>query len=133
MNVDQEPLDFEPWARPGVGGGVRGSAAGGAAHAGLRGFAAPHGPHSCSGCSTVWTGARTAHCCVCHVTFATVGLFDAHRSIAGVYGSCRDPATLTYQAGQRAGERVMFWRDGLWQAPEMTDEEKVAEFGERAS
>ena len=76
-----------------------------------------------SGCSTVWTGACTAHCCACHVTFATVGLFDAHRSIAGVYGSCRDPATLTYQVGQRAGERVMFWRDGLWQAPEMTDEE----------
>jgi hypothetical protein len=33
----------------------------------------------------------------------------------------------------RAGERVMFWRDGLWRAPEMTDEEKAAAFGERAS
>jgi len=30
---------------------------------------------------------------------------------AGDYGTCRDPATLIYRAGQRAGERVMFWRD----------------------
>ncbi|HVE95680.1 MAG TPA: hypothetical protein VNA67_01630 [Pseudonocardiaceae bacterium] len=131
MNVDQESLDFEPWALPGAGS--RGSANGDATHAGPRGFTAPHGPHSCSGCSAVWTGARTAHCCACHLTFVTIGLFDAHRSIAGDYGSCRDPATLTYRAGQRAGERVMFWRDGLWWAPEMTDEEKVAAFGERAS
>lgn len=48
-------------------------------------------------------------------------------------GTCRDPATLTYRAGQRAGEQVMFWRDGLWRAPEMTDEEKVAMVGVRAS
>jgi hypothetical protein len=53
----------------------------------------------------------------------TVGLFDAHRLLAGCCGSCRDPATLTYRAGQRAGERVMFWRDGLWWAPEMTGDE----------
>ena len=132
MNVDQEPLEFEPWALPGAGGG-RGSANGGAAHAGPRGFAAPHGPHSCSGCGAIWTGARTAHCSACHLTFVTVGLFDAHRSMAGNYGSCRDPATLTYRAGQRAGERVMFWRDGLWWAPEMTGEEELAAFGERAS
>jgi hypothetical protein len=60
------------------------------------------------------------------LTFATVGLFDAHRSIAGHCGSCRDPATLIYRAGQRAGERVMYWRDGLWQLPEMTFPEQVA-------
>ncbi|MCA1696466.1 MAG: hypothetical protein LC749_18055, partial [Actinobacteria bacterium] len=74
-----------------------------------------------------------AHCSACHSTFVTVGLFDAHRSIAGDYGTCRDPATLTYRAGRRAGERVMFWGDGLWRAPEMTDEQKVATFGERES
>jgi hypothetical protein len=116
----QEPLDFEPWALPGAGGG-RESANGDTAHARPRGFAAPHGPHSCSGCCAVWTGARTAHCCACHGTFVTVGLFDAHRSIVGDYGRCRDPATLTCRAGRRAGERMMFWRDGLWWAPEMTD------------
>ncbi len=74
---------------------------------------------------------RTARAAI--LTFATVGLFDAHRWIAGNYGSCRDPTTLTYRAGQRAGERVMFWRDGLWWAPEITGEGKVAAFGERAS
>ena len=55
------------------------------------------------------------------------------RDRAGDYGACRDPATLTYRAGQRAGEWAMFRRDGLWWAPEMTDEEKVAAAGERAS
>jgi len=25
VNVDQEPLDFEPWALPGAGGGIKGS------------------------------------------------------------------------------------------------------------
>jgi hypothetical protein len=133
MDADQEPLEFEPWALPGADSGVGGSADSGGAHAGLRGggFAAPHGPHSCSGCSAIWTGARAAHCSACHQTFATVGLFDAHRSIAGDCGSCRDPATLTYRTAQGAGERVMFWRDGLWWAP--SDEEKVAAFGERLS
>jgi hypothetical protein len=118
MNVDQESLDFEPWALPGTGS--RESANGDATHAGPRNFTAPHGPHSCSGCNAVWTGARTAHCCACHLTFVRVGLFDAHRSIAGDYGSCRDPATLTYRTGQRAGERIMFWRDGMWWEPAMT-------------
>jgi hypothetical protein len=96
--------------------------------------------HSCSGVrghcvhpSDAECPARTAHCSACHSTFATDGLFDAHRSIAGCYGTCRDPTTLGYRAGRRAGERVMLWRDGLWRAPEMTDEEKVAAFGERAS
>ncbi len=124
MNLDQESLDFEPWALTGAGGARR-SANGGQANVGRRGFAASHGPHSCCGCTAVWTGASTAHCSACHSTFATVGLFDAHRSIAGDCGTCRDPATLTYRAGQRAGERVMFWRDGLWWAPEMTFHEPV--------
>ncbi|MDT7717994.1 MAG: hypothetical protein QOH09_3986 [Pseudonocardiales bacterium] len=133
MNVDQEPLDFEPWALPSAGGGIKGSTNGGQVNATPRGFAAPHGPHSCSGCGAVWTGARAAHCSACHSTFATDGLFDAHRSIAGSCGSCRDPATLTYRAGQRAGEQVMFWRDGLWRASEITDEKKAAAVGVRAS
>jgi len=62
VNVDQEPLDFEPWALPGAGGGVRGSVNGGAAHAGLGGFAAPHGPHSCSGVQRRVDGAPAPHC-----------------------------------------------------------------------
>jgi hypothetical protein len=119
VNVDQGPLDLEPWALTRAGG-VRRSTNGGQVHAGRRGFAASHGPHSCCGCTAVWTQASTAHCSACHSTFATVGLFDAHRSIAGDCGTCRDPATLTNRAGQRAGERVMFWRDGLWQVPEIT-------------
>jgi hypothetical protein len=132
VNEDQEALDFEPRVLPGAGGGIKGSINGGQVNASPRGFAAPHGPHSCSRCSAVWTGARTAHCSACHSTFATDGLFDAHRSIAGCSGTCRDPGTLTYRAGQRAGERVMFWRDGLWWEREMTDGERVAAFSERA-
>lgn len=125
MKVDQQALDFEPWALPGAGGVGR-SANGGQAKASRRGVAALHGPHSCGGCCALWTGSNTAHCPACHSTFATVGLFDAHRSITGDSGTCRDPATLVYRAGQRAGERVMSWRDGLWQSPEITFPEPVA-------
>jgi hypothetical protein len=87
VNVDQQSLDIQPSALPGAGS----SANGGPAKARRRGFAALHGPHSCGGCSAVWTGDHAAHCSACHSTFATVGLFDAHRSIAGDRGSCRNP------------------------------------------
>ncbi|MGH3766030.1 MAG: hypothetical protein ACRDS0_29990 [Pseudonocardiaceae bacterium] len=116
MNVDQATLDFELCALPGAGA-VRGSANGRQARAGRRGVAPSHGPYSCSGCTALWIGDCTAHCAACHSSFSTVGLFDAHRSLAGDAGTCRGPATLIHRAGERAGERVMFWRDGLWHAP----------------
>lgn len=125
MNVDQQSLDFEPSALPRAAGVGR-SVNGGQAKTSRRGFDALHGPHSCGGCGGVWMGGNTAHCSACHSTFATVGLFDAHRSIAGNCGTCRDPVTLIYRTGQHAGERVMHWREGLWQLPEMTSPEPVA-------
>jgi hypothetical protein len=100
---------------------------------GTRSYAAPHGPHTCSGCPAVWTGSRAAHATCCHRTFASVSLFDAHRSIVGSHGTCKDPAALTFQSGPRAGARVMFYRDGIWRSPEMTDEQKAEAFGSRSS
>lgn len=133
VTVTQEPLDFEPQVLPDRSGGVRGSTKSAGSNAGSRGYAAPYGPHCCSACCAVWTGARAAHCSACHRSFASVGLFDAHRSIAGEHGVCRDPVSLTVQSGQRASEPVMVFRDGMWRSPEMSDEEKAAAFRERTS
>lgn len=87
----------------------------------------PVAPHTCNGCDVTWTGHRIAHGACCHRTFASVGLFDKHRSMAGDHGTCHHPASVT----TTSGERVMFLRDGMWKAPEMTDEEKTAAFGNR--
>lgn len=77
----------------------------------------------CTRCGAAWAGASPAHCCACHRTFSAVGLFDAHSSSDGVHGTCRNPAGLTVQSGPRAGEPVMFFRDGLWSGPQMSDEQ----------
>ncbi|GGM53515.1 hypothetical protein ACFFX1_54855 [Dactylosporangium sucinum] len=48
-------------------------------------------PHSCR-CSVRWAGSRTCHCAVagCHLTFTSVGAFDAHRK----GGRCNPPAEV---------------------------------------
>ncbi|MGY4896674.1 FDXHR family putative zinc-binding protein [Micromonospora aurantiaca (nom. illeg.)] len=56
--------------------------------------------HSCGGCENLWTGVARAHCCACHETFDSVGLFDMHRS----RGKCKKPQSLR-----------MTW-DGVWKA-----------------
>lgn len=43
-------------------------------------------------CEATWTGLRTAHCSVCHETFAGVGLFDTHR----VNGECKIPKDFKF-------------------------------------
>lgn len=82
---------------------------------------------SCNGCGNTWTGLSRAHCAAegCHRTFGSVGLFDRHRSSAGKHGTCLDPTSIT----NSNGERVMFYRDGMWRGPEMTEEQKAALFG----
>lgn len=82
---------------------------------------------SCNGCHTHWTGLTRAHCAACHQTFAAPGLFDRHRTTTGDHGTCHNPATIT----NAAGERIMFYRDGMWRGPELTDEQKTALFGAR--
>lgn len=88
---------------------------------------------TCTGCPARWTATGAAHCASCHRTFSSPRLFDAHRSTRGELGSCVDPVTLTVQTGARAGEPVMFFRDGMWRGPEMTDEQKLAAYGNRGA
>jgi hypothetical protein len=77
---------------------------------------------TCGGCGASWTGLAAAHCSACHRTFAAARLFDDHRSMVGPreHGSCRNPVTIT-----RGGKRIMFWREGMWRGPEMTDEDRA--------
>lgn len=77
---------------------------------------------TCGGCDASWTALGTAHCSACHQTFASVGLFDAHRSQDGEHGTCLDPETVL----SRDGERRLFFRDGMWRGPEMTAEAREA-------
>lgn len=74
-------------------------------------------------CGARWTDLRTAHCAAekCHRSFASIGLFDRHRSTTGSeQGSCRNPTTIT----NTHGHRIMYLRDGIWRSPELTDEQK---------
>jgi hypothetical protein len=80
----------------------------------------PDPPNTHGACGTTWTGTRAAHCSGCCRTFSGSSLFDAHRRGYGDRGSCLDPVALGAE-----------FRDGMWRAPEMTDEEKLARFGDR--
>lgn len=84
--------------------------------------------HTCSGCEATWTAANTCHCSGCHASFAGVGLFDKHRAQYGEHGVCRRPADLT----TTSGEPVMFFRDGIWKGPQMTEEDKLVRFGRKS-
>jgi hypothetical protein len=80
---------------------------------------------SCGGCPTTWTGEGRAHCSKCHRLFSSVSTFDRHRSMAGPHGTCLDPETVT----NGDGIRLLFFRNGMWCGPEMTDQQKAAAFG----
>jgi hypothetical protein len=88
--------------------------------------------NTCSGCRATWTGLSACHCSGCHNTFAGLVLFDAHRIQHGGSGACRRPADMVMTGGLREGEPVMFFREGIWRGPEMTDEQKFARFGDRS-
>ena len=75
-----------------------------------------------------WTAAGAAHCSACHRLFASVSLFDAHRSQDGPHGTCLDPETVL----SRDGERRLFFRDGMWRGPEMSAE-RLEQLGRVAS
>jgi hypothetical protein len=79
----------------------------------------PMPPNSCSGCDTVWTGVSAAHCAAdgCHQLFSSVKLFDQHREATRDAGRCLDPMSVRHK-----GVRVMFFRDGMWRSPPMSDE-----------
>lgn len=87
--------------------------------------------NTCSGCRATWTGLSACHCSGCHNTFAGLVLFDAHRTQHGEFGACRRPADMVMTSGFRRGEPVMFFREGIWRGPEMTEEQKFARFGDR--
>src|SRR5687768_13164098 len=77
---------------------------------------------TCSGCPARWTARNAAHCGACHELFASIALFDAHRSQDGDRGACIPPAEVQ----GRHGERRLFFRDGMWRGPEMPDEAREA-------
>lgn len=84
---------------------------------------------TCNGCDHTWTAPGAAHCGGCHTApFATVSVFDQHRSVAGEHGTCLDPATVR----NRSGDRVLFLRDGMWRGPEMDEATKLKRFGSAA-
>lgn len=79
-------------------------------------------------CGARWTATGAAHCGAdgCHETFSGLTNFDLHRSMTGEHGHCRPPASIT----NNAGERLLFFRRGMWRNPEMSEEDKAARFGE---
>lgn len=87
----------------------------------------PDPPNTHGACGATWTGTRAAHCSGCCRTFSGIELFDRHRAGYGEHGQCVDPAELR----DRTGTLICEFRDGMWRFPEMTDEEKLARFGDR--
>lgn len=66
-------------------------------------------PHTCVGCDNRWSGHRTAHCSVCHLTFTGVEAFDQHRH----YGKCHHPVERGLTINNRSYE--------CWGFPDDTD------------
>lgn len=77
----------------------------------------------CGGCDQRWTGMAPCHCSACHLTWSGITLFDRHRR----GGACLTPDEVITQ-GQE-----LIHRDGIWRQPEMSDEEKLARFGDRTA
>jgi hypothetical protein len=77
-------------------------------------------------CGATWTALGAAHCSACHRTFVGASLFDQHRTQRGEHGGCLEPAEIR----NRAGYQQMFYRDGMWHGPEMTEQQKRDRFGE---
>jgi len=82
----------------------------------------PPPPNTHGTCGATWTGTRAAHCSGCCKTFSGASLFDQHRRGYSERGQCLDPAALGAE-----------FRDGMWRAPEMTEAEKLARFGDRGA
>lgn len=80
---------------------------------------------TCGGCDATWTARGAAHCGSCHQLFASVTLFDLHRSQDGEHGTCLDPEALV----GRDGERRLFSRAGMWRGPELSPEDRERLWG----
>lgn len=76
---------------------------------------------TCSGCDAAWTARNAAHCGSCHSLFASVPLFDMHRAQDGDHGACIPPGEVQ----GRSGEQRLFFRDGMWRGPELSDEDRA--------
>jgi hypothetical protein len=75
---------------------------------------------TCGGCGASWSALSAAHCGSCHRLFASVSLFDMHRSQDGDHGACIPPGEVQ----GRNGEQRLFFRDGMWRGPELSDEQR---------
>ncbi|MBO0864841.1 MAG: hypothetical protein J2P16_07210 [Mycobacterium sp.] len=64
----------------------------------------------CGRCEATWTGKAVCHCAGCHLTFTSIGPFDAHR----FNGKCRAPAELRSKGYQPNDE-------GHWRKPAPAD------------
>jgi len=69
--------------------------------------------YGCARCESRWDGLNTAHCCACHQTFTTPGVFDKHRRD----GKCLPPQeaglVLTrraYRCWATPGSPGMVWQ-----------------------
>lgn len=69
---------------------------------------------SCGGCSARWTGEDICHCATCHLTFTSVGPFDAHRDHSTADGRCRTEDELCTR-GLEPNE------SGYWRKPRPAD------------
>lgn len=61
----------------------------------------------------------------CHRTFASVTLFDLHRAITDNDGRCIKPSDVVCKGGPDEGQRLIFFRDGMWRARELTPIERA--------
>lgn len=70
-------------------------------------------------CGRTWTqrGNRTSHCDGCHATFATLDLFDRHRTGPWEARRCLDPATENLGTMKRP-VAVAQDDEGVWSTPE---------------
>lgn len=80
---------------------------------------------TCGGCESTWTAKGAAHCSACHRLFASVRLFDDHRSHDEEHGACLDPLTVL----SRDGERRLWFRAGMWRGPELSAEDRERLWG----
>jgi hypothetical protein len=78
-------------------------------------------------CGARWTALNVAHCGSCHESFSGPSNFDLHRTSAGEFGACKHPTDVL----NREGYRLLFFRDGVWRGPELSEEEKEIRFGNR--
>lgn len=74
---------------------------------------------SCDKCPSTWTSRSVAHCQICHVTLATVGLFGVHQKTLTV---CTPPEEMFVRG------RQLVCQDGVWDVQSWLDDVPDSEF-----